>query len=297
MTERPKPPLTLHVCQRISLAAASIPGVRGLWPSVSRVMPQFWARRVTDPMPARLPGGASLPVRLSEHVEAGVFWYGFPAEDRGALAVLRDRLPRDGVALDVGANVGCFSLVLATDAPAGQVHAFEPVRGNRERLERAIADNGLENITVNACALAAEAGELTVWVPQAHWKGRLYNAGRSSPYVGRGEHGWAPETVPCLTLDEYVAQQGLRRVDVIKIDVEGAEMDVLEGARRTLSELRPAVVMERNDSLLAAAGRDPDAVRTLWDDLRYRIHYITPAGTLRRRLPKRSSHCNILCLP
>lgn len=260
-------------------------------------MRQFWARRVDGELVAEMEG-LQLRVRLDEHVEAGVFWYGFPAEDRAVLAQLRARVPHDGVVVDIGANIGCFTLAMARHAAAGAVHAFEPVPATADRLEAAIRANALGNIRLNRCALSHREGGIAVWVPEAHWKGRLYNRGRSSCYVGEAEPGWRRETVACRRLDDYVAAQGVARVDAIKLDIEGAELDALEGAAESLRRFRPAVVMELNAGPLEAAGRSVAEVLAFWRAQGYRAGSITAGGGVRWREPSgRGRHCNILCLP
>lgn len=260
-------------------------------------MRQFWARRVDGEIVAEMEG-LCLAVRLDEHVEAGVFWYGFPAEDRAVLAQLRARVPDDGVVIDIGANVGCFTLAMARHAAAGRVHAFEPVPATAERLQAAIAANALGNIRINRCALSNRDGEIAVWVPEAHWKGRLYNRGRSSSYVGEAQAGWRQEAATCRRLDDYADTEALHRIDAIKIDIEGAELDALEGAVESLHRFRPAVVMELNAGPLEAAGRSVAEVLAFWRAQGYRVGSITSGGGVRWREPSgRGRHCNILCLP
>lgn len=289
----------LHAFQRISHAAASTPGLGRRWPAISRPLRQYWARRVRSELPAELPGGITIPVRLHEHVEAGVFWYGFPQEDRGALRTLQQRLPADGTLIDVGANIGCFSLPLAKQLTAGRVHAFEPIPTVRTRLQRAIDTHGLDNVSVNDCALSSEHGEIVLHVPDAQWKGALYNSGRTSRYVGDGEDGWSAQPTRCVTLDSYAEQHRLTRIDAIKIDVEGAELDVLQGARNTLRAHRPAVLMELNQPTLAAAGHSIADVVGFWTENGYRMHRVGSDGDLHQVDTQRAlrGHCNVLCLP
>lgn len=263
-------------------------------------MRQYWAARVRSELWAPLPGGSSVPVRLWEHVEAGIFWYGFPAEDLAAFEVLSAALPRDGVVLDIGANVGTFTLSLAARAQRGTVHGFEPAPATAARLRRNVEINGLENVVVNECAVADRTGVMGIWVPGARWKGNLYNTGMTSPYVGRGVPGWHRETVACIRLDDYVAQQRLQRVDAIKIDVEGGELDVLEGARASIGRFRPLVVMEANHAPLHAAGRSVDTVLEFWRDNGYRVGTITAAGRVDwGRVPAagKGHHWNLCCMP
>lgn len=289
----------LKTCQRISLALAGAPRSRHAWTFASRPMRQYWAGRVHSELWASLRGNVSVPVRLWEHVEAGIFWYGFPAEDIAAFEVLSSALPRDGVVLDVGANIGAFTLTLAARADRGAVHSFEPVSATAERLRRNVDINGLDNIVVNQCAVSDLAGSMSIWVPGARWKGRLYNTGMTSFYVGRNRAGWHEETVTRIRLDDYMTHQGLHRVDAMKIDVEGGELDALEGARSLIRTFRPLVVMEVNRGPLEAAGRSVDEVLRFWRENDYTIGTITAGGEVRwgRFQGAGESHQNICCAP
>jgi hypothetical protein len=91
----------------------------------------------------------------------------------------------------------------------------------------------------------------------------------------------ARETVEVTTIDSVVAGAGLDRLDVIKLDVEGAEHDVVEGTRGTLGRLHPALVFEANAASLAAQGRTLDGFDSLIRSLGYRLFAIEDDGTLR----------------
>lgn len=286
-------------CQRISLALAGNRLTRWLWLPLGRRLRQFWAGRVGREQPARLFGNQRIQAHLGEQIDAGIFWFGFPPEDRPALEALVATLPPDAVVLDVGANIGAFALPLAAAARRGVVHAFEPATATVQRLRRHLQLNGLDNVVVNHCAVSDRTGTLSLWIPADEWKGRLFNSGRTSVHVGRQQQGWREESVPCLRLDDYVAGQSLQRVDAIKIDVEGAELDVLEGARELLTRFRPVVVMELNAGPLRAAGRSVADVLAFWRSLDYRVGMIAASGRVHwGRLPRDSQrHQNICCAP
>lgn len=139
-------------------------------------------------------------------------------------------LPKGGVFWDVGAHAGYSSLVAARAVGSeGRVHAFEPLPENVNRLERTFAANGLENVTVHPIALAAAAGLLALHVDANTRMGTLTST----------SHGHADRTIeiPCSTLDAMCSSIGAP--SLIKIDVEGAELGVLEGALALLAERHP----------------------------------------------------------
>jgi len=163
---------------------------------------------------------------------------------------LMARIVRPGmVAVDVGANVGVHTLRLARAVgAAGRVHALEPEPGNFRLLARAVRESGLAQVRLHAAAAADGAGTLHLYL---------------SP-VNRGDHRLHPDadarhevTVDAVVLDELLADEP--HVDFVKIDVQGAEVFVLRGLRRTLGR-RPAagVVCELSPALQRRAGTDPE---------------------------------------
>ncbi|HLM66817.1 MAG TPA: FkbM family methyltransferase, partial [Longimicrobium sp.] len=130
-----------------------------------------------------------------------------------------------GTVLDVGANVGYYTLlasVLAGDA--GRVHAFEPEPRNAEFLRRHAAINRRANVTVRQAAVSDRAGTARFDFGSGSGTGRLAHAGAIE--------------VRTLRLDDYCTEHGLAPT-AVKIDVEGAEVAVLEGARGMLERYRP----------------------------------------------------------
>jgi FkbM family methyltransferase len=142
--------------------------------------------------------------------------------------------------IDVGANVGAVTLSMAKRVgPAGRVLAVEPGPPYVERLRDNIAANPAleQRVTIEAAGLSDAEGTL-LWKPDpAH----PYNAGMSAAHPSPMP-GELPVRV--TTMDALVVRQGWERVDFVKIDVEGMELEVLRGARETLGTRRPVVLFE-----------------------------------------------------
>ena len=152
-----------------------------------------------------------------------------------ALIHLLERTARpDWVMLDVGANVGAVTLALARfTSPSGTVHAFEPGPPNLLRLRANLALNPAlaARVTVHAAGVGETPGEL-------RWQEEAGNPGNAM-LGADGTHA-----VPVITLDDFAAKQGLTRLDFIKVDVEGMELNVFRGAQQTLKKLRPVIYFE-----------------------------------------------------
>jgi FkbM family methyltransferase len=137
--------------------------------------------------------------------------------------------------LDIGANIGAHTVGLTKMVtPSGTVIAFEPQRVIYQMLCGNVALNGLENVSTLMAALGKAPGSITV--PPMNYRQRNNFGG-----IALGDFK-AGEVVPLLTLDSF----NLPRCDFIKLDVEGMEKDVLEGARQTLTKCNPIVYVEND---------------------------------------------------
>jgi FkbM family methyltransferase len=136
----------------------------------------------------------------------------------------RSSLRPGAVVLDIGANLGGYALLFGQwVGPAGRVYAFEPVPEIRAALERHIALNNLTGIVVPvAAAVADTSGQARFATSGMHGISRLATREQSSPLV-----------VDTTTIDDFCTRESIQP-DFIKIDVEGAELGVIRGARNTL---------------------------------------------------------------
>ena len=192
----------------------------------------------------------------SDFPQENLFWLG--ESDRWELLHARRMVGPGSVIFDIGANFGYYALMLAAGLrQACEVHAFEPTEATFQRLSRHIALNEMECIHAHRLALSDAPGT-------ASMHGREHNSGAAFLELGEGE-------VRVSTLDEFVAERGLRRLDFMKIDVEGFEERVLRGGERVLRELRPHILFEVQPITLERAGSSVDRVATLLTSHGYRL--------------------------
>jgi FkbM family methyltransferase len=145
--------------------------------------------------------------------------------------------PGDFVA-DIGANVGAYTKELSRLVGAeGVVYAFEPVAANHSILETVIRKGRLGNVQTFRIALGAKHEERKIAIPELGGFTGYYWA----RFAREGEPG---EKVTVSTLDEMVKSGVLKRLDFLKCDVEGAEIEVLSGASTLLESARPAWLIE-----------------------------------------------------
>ncbi|HUC06406.1 MAG TPA: FkbM family methyltransferase [Acidimicrobiales bacterium] len=172
------------------------------------------------------------------------------------------------VCVDVGAAGGSYTTVLSRlSGPAGQVHSVEPLPFANQRVARLLNVGSLANVRRHGLALGAEPGTDAMRVPVGRFglvTGRSFldhHAGGPDP--NREFAGQMAVAVRVDTLDSLCRREGVRRLDFVKIDVEGAELEVLWGGRRSIEAHRPVLLIEIESRHTARYGRTPDDV-TAW---------------------------------
>ena len=197
-------------------------------------------KRLLPPPPAgfesELPGGGKVFLHYREDLGLVALMSG--GFERSEIeAAVRHARP-GSVAIDVGANVGIFTIPLARAVgPDGRVLAFEPAPANVTRLVQNVALNGLENVDVHAVAVADRPGEVTLRLgvdPAFH----------STTTVAEARAAGTTLTVRSETLDAVWAEAGAPAVSIVKVDTEGGELATLRGAERLFDRCRPTLLVE-----------------------------------------------------
>ena len=162
------------------------------------------------------------------------------------------------VVYDVGSNVGFMTLVAAKlVGPTGAVIAFEPSHKTARQLAAQIKVNGLKNVTVKRCAVSDREGVNRLISDGLSVMARLDDTGSSGGPTADSEQ------VPTTTLDKVITEHPVP--DLLKIDVEGAELMVLHGASRLLRDRRPVILIELHSEDLSRQFHD------LMQELRYEV--------------------------
>jgi FkbM family methyltransferase len=143
------------------------------------------------------------------------------------VAAVQRLLAAGGTFVDVGANKGDFSLIAArTAGPEGRVIAFEPVPENANWARKSVELNGYPNVELLEVALSDSEGEAEMHLgKRSGWHSLVSRPVKQDKIAVRTR-----------TLDAVLAERGSPAVDMLKIDVEGAELAVLRGARQTLAQ-------------------------------------------------------------
>jgi FkbM family methyltransferase len=245
-----------------------------------------WVMPPGGMMLSALPGGLVMELDLNDDLQLWFHYLGdYETLER---AFILSRLPGDGVFLDVGANVGWHTLHAAQHLVSGRVIAFEPVSWNLERLARNLELNGLRNVQVFPFALSDTEGPAEI----------------NSSFGGSGNATLAPraegthvETISCVRLDDHPAGRSIDRIDVVKIDVEGAELRALRGMEATLARCgRPPILCEINPSMLRLMGTSAAEVQEEASRMGYAPYRLLPGPSLEPldRWPGENQHENIV---
>lgn len=234
---------------------------------LKRLYPDTWQQYAFS---VKMDGGMTCTGVLENYIDRVVFFCG--AHEKYMLHFLRDAveaLRKDTQAplrfLDVGANIGNHSMYMSK--LVDEVYAFEPFSRVREQLKKHISMNGLDNIRVFPFALGSENSV------QPFFSGPEGNLGAASFHADHYQNNVPVGQLEIRIGDEVFAQEGLSRITIVKIDVEGFEPPVLQGLQETLRRDRPLLAVELSQTSRNQIG-DEAGLYALFPE-RYRYYYFT----------------------
>ncbi len=164
-------------------------------------------------------------------------------DQRAEFDLIRRHLRPGDIACDIGANKGSFIPWLSRWVGHGRVVAFEPQPEFARRLADVCRATGLDNVRVEAKAVYSHSGAHDLFVPAGH------SPGASLTHKAAEAESFTTLSVPLVSLDDYFEAND--KVALLKIDVEGAELGVFQGAARILRQHAPLLVFECENRHLA----------------------------------------------
>lgn len=181
------------------------------------------------------------------------------------ITILEDVLEPGDTFVDLGANEGYFSVLASRLVGDGRVFAIEPQQRCWPVIVQNLVENDCANVTLVPYGVSKEVGSFEmVLTPQT-------NTGASSFVASKRASLWPRQTVHVLPLDEIFERFGIGEVALIKVDIEGYELEALESAREVLGSGRiRRLLVEIHPKQLAALGRDPSEVQRLLEGYGYR---------------------------
>ena len=190
-------------------------------------------RLVREPAPIETEVPGQSPIKLTAYYDEFLEYY--PQCELKTKQWFVENVKEDWVILDCGANIGYFSLLFSRLAPEGRIHAFEPTSTYQMLLEN-LSYNKAENVVAVNSALGKDSGRIKARIP------RIWG------------HVTDHKEFDFTTIDDYVREHRIDRVDSIKIDVDSYDFEVLMGAEKTLAEFNPALIVELADVALNLRG-------------------------------------------
>lgn len=189
--------------------------------------------------------------------------------EKDVLECCAQRVSDNAVFIDVGANIGLITVPLARRLPHAQFHCFEPSVYPYHYFRMTIQENNLgERITLNKIGLYEKKTTLKFYT-HAH-KDASGDGIKDTHRAGRA----VPTTIRVTTLDEYIKHKNIKKVDVIKIDIEGSELFALKGAVKTIRRFSPKIVFEAWPENLKAYDLTVEDVYSFFQSIQYRIYTI-----------------------
>lgn len=210
----------------------------------------------------------------AEIIKTGAF-------QRRILALGNDLIPPDSIVLDVGANIGAYALPWAACHGDITVHCFEPHPQVRARLARNLALNRsiAGRVEVHAEALSDRAGRATLQAVRPEGGNLGLSALANTGILGVAHADLVD--VPMMRLDDLFPAGG-KTISLVKVDVQGHELEVLRGGAAMLAQHRPALILEHEDVLFATTEEAADRkamLGKLLSELGYETLYISSWGS------------------
>ncbi|HMR67149.1 MAG TPA: FkbM family methyltransferase [Anaerolineae bacterium] len=207
-----------------------------------------------------------LSSRGADPIASGLYWGGIESFEAETFKVYFDLLKTAEVVFDIGANTGIFALLAAIDCKDRQVHAFEPAPKIFDYLQRNATINKLNNLKPVCSALTDYDGEIDLYIPYS------VLLPTSSSTLKGFRQAQETVTVPAVKLDTYAAVHHISKVDLLKIDTEGTEPKVLEGAKSILDRDKPVIICE------VLKNRTENALNAIFARSNYKFFLITNDG-------------------
>lgn len=218
-------------------------------------------------------GTLKIATNQTSYLTQLLFWNGYKNFEYSE--IFENLSKKIGVFLDIGTNIGYYALLAAKSNPNINTFAFEPAIGPKFYLKENIVLNKFENqIEPINLALSNISGTIDFYeVENVKYKYLKYNlAGEGNAGTKTTSRNFVKNTVKAITLEEFVRSKSINKIDIIKIDTEGTEIDILNSGKNIISQYEPIVICE---TLFNTIENELDA---FFNELKYQFFNHTPQG-------------------
>lgn len=192
--------------------------------------------------PARLWFGSWVLCLMADFFQRRIYYFG--SHERKTEDLVHKLISQGATVLDVGANIGVYTMLAAKrSGVSGKVISLEPIPQTFQQLSESLRLNGYANVLVYNVAAWEQNRQLEMFCSETE------NVGSYGVDIKKGKQSGI--SVQAVRIDDFMSQLGILRVDLIKIDVEGAELSVLKGAIETVRRHRPILVLEIDPNLMS----------------------------------------------
>lgn len=195
--------------------------------------------------------------------------------EKAETSFFKKHIHSNDICFDVGGNIGYFTLIFSKMAMNGTTHVFEPIALNSLIIKVNAELNDISNVVINQVAVGDSYGNVSFSVSEDSAFSSLNSTGRIAESKNI--------TVPIIRIDDYVAKNNIPKIDVLKIDVEGAEELVLKGALGVLTDpdKRPRIIMvELYDPNLSGYSTSKEIIVKLLESYQYNAYVINDSFCL-----------------
>ena len=230
-----------------------------------------------------------IKVNLSDWIQQQIYFVDY--SDLNGISYLKKQLKAGNVFIDIGANIGAYSLIASKLVGSnGKVVSFEPVTSICKQLKQNIKLNNLTNIVVEPKAVFDKNTTLELFISDHQ------NMGMSSILHHSHETG-EKQSVQAITIDEYVKIKSLLKIDFIKLDIEGAEINALRGMKQTILKFSPIILMEISDGILENSTTNSTVIYDFMNELNYTPYNINIKGEMLAFNANNANYHNYVFLP
>lgn len=247
--------------------------LRGLVKPFSSLIPKNIISRipVVGRICLQLPNSKKLYLKTygHDHIASILYFRGIDAYEGSTIKLFIKLLKYTDNFFDIGANIGIYALIAAINNFHRKVYAFEPVPKVFDCFKKNVEINKLHNLQIDSAAITNYDGDITLYVP-------LETIPTSASTLQGFKNDSNPISVRALTIDSFVAMNNISRVDLIKIDTEGTEHMVLEGAKNIMKRDEPIIICE------VLKGRTEKSLHPVLDNLGYKYFWISSEGLIEK---------------
>jgi FkbM family methyltransferase len=211
--------------------------------------------------------GIKYEIDLSEGIDLSLFLFGTFQKHVSQNRYLS--LPRDAVVFDVGANSGTMALQFAKSVPSGKVYAFEPTFYAFSKFIKNLELNpelAQRIVPIQTFVSSGTSGETTIKA-YASWK--VGGVVKEAQHHVHGGIEKSAAGISAISLDDFCEQYKIQRLDFIKIDTDGHELEVLKGARKVISKFTPTIIFEIGQYVMNERGISFSDYLEFFEDLAY----------------------------